>query len=77
MDHPNQRHGNHTWDLVLHYYRCPVCGYILENRAKFESRFHELVKECICLRCQHSFTISKKKQPTFGPLLGSDPEIDE
>lgn len=77
MDHPKQRHGTHTWDLILHYYRCPKCGYIMENREKFEPRFHQLEKEMICLRCQHIFTVKKKTQPTFGPLLGHDSEVDE
>lgn len=77
MNHPKQRHGNHTWDFVLHYYACPSCGYIIENREKFESRFHGLEKEMECPRCEHHFNIIKKKQPTFGPLLGHDSEVDE
>jgi hypothetical protein len=77
MNHPNQRHGNHTWDLIQHYYRCPRCGYIMENRDKFEPRFHLLEKEISCLRCCHFFTVRKKTHPTFGPLLGSDPDVDE
>jgi hypothetical protein len=78
MDHhPKQRHGNHTWDLILHYYRCPQCGYIMENRDKFEHRSHQLEKELICSRCQHAFKARKRPQTTFGPLLGHDPEVDE
>ena len=77
MDHPKQRHGHHTWDLVLHYDRCPRCGYVMENQDKFEVRFQQLEKNLTCPRCQHAFTISKKNQPTFGPLLGHDPEVDE
>ncbi len=52
MEHPNQRHGNHTWDIVLHYEACPKCHYIIENRAKFEKRFQQLEKEIVCPRCQ-------------------------
>lgn len=77
MDHPKQRHGNHTWDLVLHYYSCPKCGYIVENRDKFETHFHEVKKEVICSRCQHLFKVQKKTQPTLGPFLGHDPEVDD
>lgn len=77
MDHPKQRHGNHTWDLVLNYYACPKCGYIMENQDKFEPRFHQLEKEIACSSCQYHFIVRKKNQPTFGPLLGHDPEVDE
>lgn len=77
MDHPKQRHGNHTWDLVQHYYRCSKCGYIMENQDKFEPRFHRLEKEIVCPRCQYVSIVTKKTQPAFGPLLGHDPEIDE
>lgn len=76
MDHPKQRHGNHTWDMILHYYRCPGCGYIMENRDKFESRFHRLEKEVICPICKKHFVVERKTQSTFGPLLGNDPEVD-
>lgn len=75
MDDARQRHGNHTWDLILHYYRCPKCGYILENRDKFDAHFNRLQKELACLRCQHVFTVTKKIKPRFGPLLGHNPEV--
>lgn len=77
MDDPRQRHGNHTWDIILNYYRCPHCGYILENREKFEVRFHRLEKDLACPRCRHPFTVTKKVKPTFGPLLGHNLEVDE
>ena len=77
MDHPNQRHGNHTWDLILHYYRCTKCGYIIENRDKFKLHFNQLEKEISCPRCQHTFILNKKTRLTWGPLLGNDPEVDE
>lgn len=76
MGHPKQRHGTHTWDLLLHYYQCPQCGYVMENRDKFEVRLHHLEKEVCCPRCQHLFTVKKEKQVSFGPLLGHDPEVD-
>jgi rubredoxin len=77
MDHPKQRHGSHTWDLISHYYSCPHCGYISENKDKFEKRFRELEKEMACPRCQYQFTVKKKVQSTLGPFLGCDPEVDE
>jgi uncharacterized C2H2 Zn-finger protein len=77
MDHPKQRHGNHTWDLVLHYDCCPKCGYVFENREKFERRFTVLEKELACPRCFHTYKMTKKPRAAFGPLLGNDPEIDE
>lgn len=77
MDHPKQRHGNHTWDLVQRYYRCSNCGYIIENREKFEARYHRLEKEVACPRCRSIFTVTKSKKPAFGPLLGHDSEVDE
>lgn len=77
MDHPKQRHGNHTWDLVLHYYRCARCGTIMENREKFEPRFHRFQKEIVCPVCQQTFTVEKKPKTSWGPLLSNEPDIDE
>ena len=77
MDNPKQRHGNHTWDLVLHYYRCPHCGYIIENQDKFEPRLKRLEKNLICQRCQHAFIVTLKPQQVCGPLLGHNPEVDD
>lgn len=59
MSDPRQQHGNHTWDLVLHYYRCPKCGYVIENRDKYERRMALLQKEVACTRCGHLFTVTK------------------
>lgn len=77
MTNPHQQHGNHTWDLNLHYYQCPQCGYIVENREKFETRFNLLHKDLNCPRCSYAFRVEKKKKATFGPLLGHDPEVNE
>ncbi len=35
MDDPRQQHGNHTWDIVTSYERCPNCAYINEDRNKY------------------------------------------
>lgn len=71
MSDPRQQHGNHTWDLILHYYRCPKCGYVIENRDKYERRMALLQKEVACPRCEHVFTVTKDTKPTFGPFFGS------
>ena len=77
MDDPRQRHGNHTWDLNLHYYSCPQCGCIVENRDKFEPSFSHLIKDMTCNRCHYAFRVIKKTRPTFGPLLGHDSEVND
>lgn len=77
MKDPRQMHGNHTWDLVLHYHECPFCGFILESRDKFEKRFHHIIKDLTCSRCSHPFRVEKKIESHLGPLLGHNPEIME
>ena len=76
MNHPKQRHGNHTWDMVLYYYRCDKCDYVFESRDKFEHRFKVEVKELNCPRCHARREITRIKKATFGPLLGHDQEVD-
>jgi len=70
MDDPRQQHGNHTWDLVITYHRCPKCGYIIENRDKYENQLGQLQKSLVCPLCHENFTVIKKTRPSFGPLLG-------
>lgn len=77
MNDPRQRHGNHTWDMVLHYYQCPQCGYINESRHKFVIRDNALQKDLTCARCRNHFQVTKKMRRTFGPLLGHNLEIDD
>jgi len=77
MSHPKQRHGNHTWDRVQHYYQCDKCGYVFENRDKFEPRYHRLVKQLACPRCSNPFTVEKKTKPVLGPIFGHDTDVDE
>lgn len=70
--------GTHTWDLIIHYHRCPACGYIIESRQDYQYRFGKYQKDIICRRCQSSFTLTKPVRPHFGPLIGpSQPaEVD-
>ena len=76
MSDPKQKHGNHTWDLVLHYHRCKHCGYINENREKFQKKFNLLQKTVLCTKCSQSFTVTKH-QYLHDCLLGYDPNINE
>lgn len=71
MDDPRQRHGNHTWDIVIEYLQCPQCGHIIEDRQKYEHRAGLYQKEVTCDRCKEKFTMTKKIKPTFGPLWGN------
>ena len=69
-------HGNHTWNLYLHYYSCPQCGFIIESRQDYEERLTTFEKELTCPRCQHNFTLTKKPRPTFGPLTGEPQPVE-
>lgn len=69
--------GEHTWDLVLQYHRCPVCGFIIESREDYQYRMGGVYqKDLECPRCKHRFTLTKPRKPTFGPLIG-DPQPAE
>lgn len=68
--------GEHTWDLYLRYHRCPNCGFIIETRKDFENRFGKYIKELICTRCHHKFTLTKREKPAFGPLIGEPQPIE-
>lgn len=68
--------GEHTWDLYVRYHSCPKCGYILESREDFENRFGKFVKELMCGRCQHRFTLTKNEKPIFGSFTGDPQPIE-
>ncbi len=55
--------ATHTFDIVIHYYSCPKCGYIGENRKNFIYRFGVLQKELECERCRHQFIITQLIYP--------------
>jgi ssDNA-binding Zn-finger/Zn-ribbon topoisomerase 1 len=69
--------GEHTWDMVIDYKRCPKCGYINENRDEFQYRMGSWVKDITCGRCGNAFTVKDERKATFGPLIGrpQPPEI--
>lgn len=64
--------GEHTWDMFVHYHRCPRCGYIIESRQQYEYKLGEYLKELTCNRCDHEFIAKRPSKPTFGPLIGED-----
>lgn len=68
--------GEHTWDLIYHYHRCPKCGKVIESREDFVYRLGKYQKEVVCERCQFRFLVTKERAPTIGPLIG-DPQPAE
>lgn len=62
--------GAHTWDLVVHYHRCPTCGFIIESRENYKYQLGKYIKQLECNRCHHYFTEIKQTTAKFGPLTG-------
>ena len=62
--------GTHTWDLILHYHRCPKCGFILESREDFKYQAGKYIKEVECSRCKNHYVVTRSLKPTFGPIIG-------
>lgn len=62
--------GPHTWDLFIRYYRCPKCGWIIEDRQKS----HE--KEIVCSRCNHSFTEKKLSKKSWVPIFSEPQQVE-
>lgn len=65
--------GTHTWEISLHYYSCPKCGEILEDRQEYEYNEGQYQKQLECWRCREKFTVTKATHLRFGPLIG-DPQ---
>jgi hypothetical protein len=72
------QNGTHTWDIIIHYHRCPGCGFIIESREDYHYRMGKYQKDLTCSRCQRRFTITKPTRLRFGPLIGNPqpPEVD-
>lgn len=70
--------GEHTWDLILQYHRCPQCNFIIESREDYLFTNKAWTKDVSCPRCGNHFTVTKTRKKTFGPLIGTPqpPEID-
>lgn len=64
-----QKQGNHTWEIIIDYVKCPHCGYILENRKKYEKQSGEYVRDFTCPCCKESFTITRQRPPNWPALL--------
>lgn len=61
----------HTWDLYLHYHRCPECGFILESRERPVYRNGQLEKPLDCPRCQNHWMEKRPYNGPIAPLFGS------
>jgi DNA-directed RNA polymerase subunit RPC12/RpoP len=59
--------GKHTWDLYTRYYRCPKCGWIIEDRQDKSE------KEITCSRCNHLFFVKKTSKKSWIPIF-TDPQ---
>lgn len=70
--------GPHTWDIIIEYHACPKCGYIQENRERYEDRLGVLVKDLTCERCKSPYQLKKTTKKKFAPLFGEEepPEFD-
>ncbi len=70
--------GEHTWDLILQYHRCPKCGQIIESREDYRYQMGKWIKDVKCDRCGHQERLEKKVKLTFGPLIGTPepPEVN-
>jgi hypothetical protein len=62
--------GTHTWDIHVHYYQCPKCGCVIENREDYQYRLGKYEKDLECSKCCHKFTVQKRTKPSFGPIFG-------
>jgi hypothetical protein len=68
--------GEHTWDIIIQYHRCPKCGNIIESRQGYEYRQGKYRKEVSCDHCHQHFTVIKSSEPSIGPLLGDPQPIE-
>ncbi len=68
--------GEHTWDIVIQYHRCPECGWIIESREGYAYVLGQYQKQVDCDRCHHRFTMILPLQPSFGPLIGNPQPIE-
>lgn len=56
--------GEHTWDLIYNYHRCPECGKIIESRVDYHYQLGKYQKEVVCDRCSHTFVVVKERKST-------------
>jgi len=68
--------GAHTWDIMIHYHRCPACGYIIESRKGYHYQLGKYQKRVVCDRCSKQFIVTKSNPPMIGPLFGEPQPIE-
>ncbi len=70
--------GDHTWERYLHYHCCPECNYVFENQSGYVVEQGQKIKELICPRCKHAFTVKKEGRFIKPPLFGrpQPPEME-
>ncbi|MEC7838870.1 MAG: hypothetical protein VX777_02385 [Chlamydiota bacterium] len=71
-----KQEGHHTWNLTVHYHKCPECGYIIESREDYFYRLGKYIKNVECDRCKHAFTLQKRVKPKVGPLFGEGDTVE-
>lgn len=68
--------GEHTWDLIQQFHRCPKCGFIFESRQDYDYRNMKYEKDLECPRCHLQFMVTKAVKPKLGSLLGQDEHVE-
>ncbi len=68
--------GTHTWNIIIHYHRCPSCGKIIESRDDYVYEAGKQHKDLVCPRCLRGFTAVKRAPLRFGPLLGQEEHVE-
>lgn len=63
------RKGDHTWNIDVHYARCPICGFINEVKGPLTYHDGKYEKEINCIKCDKLIQISKKLTQ-IGPIFG-------
>ncbi len=64
-----RRKGSHSWDMHVHYHRCPECGAVFESRDDYEYRMGKYQKDLECTRCGATFSTTKHHKQKFGPIF--------
>ena len=61
--------GEHTWDLVVDYHRCPKCGYINESRVEYQQHKDYVNKRDHVFPLRREVYRLQKACEDFRPLL--------
>lgn len=69
--------GTHTWEIYLHYYKCPLCAYILADRNPYHYKpGGKYFKDLACPRCSHEFTVYKVRRPSMGSFSDEERPVE-